>query len=206
MAVSNPAQFQGWAGMPGAGQAPQGCVPLPWGNSSYLGSQTTLPPASQPNSFFDNCFHSSCPRGVWLIQESYLLTVTHLLKPRAVWLLNKRVAVPAVGTGKPLRWLPGTRDSRRPAGWACRGAPPGHGGNHPWACHMPLPARAHLPLSLWSALHSSFCIPPIPCLQPELLGVCTRRSSACLPGMPEHPGWSWRVQAPQIFGPWLPPW
>ena len=46
---------------------------------------------------------SSCPQGVWLVQESYPLTVTHLLKPWAVWLLNKRTAVPAVGMGKPLR-------------------------------------------------------------------------------------------------------
>lgn len=38
--------------------------------------------------------------------------VTGLLKPWAVWLLNKRAAVPAVGTGKPQRWLPGTRGSR----------------------------------------------------------------------------------------------
>lgn len=69
-------------------------------------------------------------------------------------------------------------NQRQAVGWARQGAPQGTG-YHPGAQHMPLPARAHLPLDLWSALHSSFCIPPTPWLQPQLLGVCARRCSAC---------------------------
>lgn len=71
---------------------------------------------------------SSCPGGVWLVQESYSLMVTHLLKAWAVWLLNKRAAVTPVGMGKLLWSLPGTRESRWPVGWAQWGAPAGHRG------------------------------------------------------------------------------
>lgn len=78
--------------------------------------------------------------------------VTGLLKPWAVWLLNKRAAVPAVGTGKPQRWLPGTRGSRLVSVSPCPPSP--------------------LFFLLCPALLPSCSIPPVPCPQPKLLGVC----------------------------------
>lgn len=64
------------------------------------------------------------------------------VQPWAVWLLNKRVAVPAVGMGK--RWLPGTRGSRLPAAGRAGGTEgTGTTGTH----HESPPALTHPSLS-----------------------------------------------------------
>lgn len=96
----------GWA-------RPRGCVPLP-GAATVTGVPAPRSPLPRkaPRFLLLTASSSRCPGGVWLTQESCPLLVTALLKPWAVWLLNKRAAVPAVGTGKPQRWLPGTRGSR----------------------------------------------------------------------------------------------